>query len=326
MSSQSPYIMVGVDKIQGADYRQDIGDITALVASIKERGMLAPLIITPDLLLLAGQRRLAAYREIGWTIAPAIMVADLTEALRLIQSQGDICQAPMNLFDQVRLGLNLETLDGLVGRHSPSREAIAAMFGISAVHYHRARVITLASRSALPAIRRVAEAAMMDILVAGHGVRTGYDQVLAAKAGRPVPPLVTDEPAPLRGEVRRVEQLATMRELAATGMTAGQIGAEMGLSRSRVLVVAKRAGLRILGEVAIHKTHHVNSDRVIRETVHTLDGLASAAGLVDVATIDPVELPQWITSLTDSIRVLNRLLGQMKEQAKEGTEKERGIL
>jgi ParB family chromosome partitioning protein len=56
-----------VDSIMvGARHRKDLGDLTRLVESIRQYGVLQPITITPDGVLLCGARRLAAVKELGW--------------------------------------------------------------------------------------------------------------------------------------------------------------------------------------------------------------------------------------------------------------------
>ena len=66
----------------GKRYRQHLGDIGALAASIAEHGLLHPIVVTPEGLLVAGERRLAAVRALGWATVPVTIVdpADLLRA------------------------------------------------------------------------------------------------------------------------------------------------------------------------------------------------------------------------------------------------------
>jgi ParB family chromosome partitioning protein len=48
-------------------FRQDLGDIESLAASIKEFGLLNPILVTDKNHLVAGRRRLAACKLLGWT-------------------------------------------------------------------------------------------------------------------------------------------------------------------------------------------------------------------------------------------------------------------
>ena len=66
--------MVPLDKIHWATrYRADLGDIESLVESIKEKGILQPITVTPDFELLAGERRVTAARAAGLTEIPALV-------------------------------------------------------------------------------------------------------------------------------------------------------------------------------------------------------------------------------------------------------------
>jgi len=52
--------------VVGVRHRKDLGDIDPLIRSIRERGLLQPITITPDGVLVCGLRRLEAVRRIGW--------------------------------------------------------------------------------------------------------------------------------------------------------------------------------------------------------------------------------------------------------------------
>jgi ParB family chromosome partitioning protein len=51
-------------------YRHDLGDIQELAESIREFGLLRPILITPDNRLIAGRRRLEACKVLGWETIP----------------------------------------------------------------------------------------------------------------------------------------------------------------------------------------------------------------------------------------------------------------
>lgn len=58
--------------VPGRRHRRDLGDLEALADSIRERGLLHPIVITADNLLVCGERRLRACRDVlGWERIPA---------------------------------------------------------------------------------------------------------------------------------------------------------------------------------------------------------------------------------------------------------------
>jgi ParB family transcriptional regulator, chromosome partitioning protein len=56
------------DIIIGIRHRRDIGDIGSLARSVAEVGLLHPIVIRPDGVLIAGARRLAACKALGGAI------------------------------------------------------------------------------------------------------------------------------------------------------------------------------------------------------------------------------------------------------------------
>jgi ParB-like chromosome segregation protein Spo0J len=65
-----------IDKIRvGKRHRNDMGDLDALAANMHAVGLLQPIVVTPDGLLLCGERRIAAAKLIRWK---TILVRRLT--------------------------------------------------------------------------------------------------------------------------------------------------------------------------------------------------------------------------------------------------------
>ena len=54
----------------GKRYRHDLGDIDGLAASMAALGLLHPIVVTPDGLLICGERRLCAAKLLGWKQIP----------------------------------------------------------------------------------------------------------------------------------------------------------------------------------------------------------------------------------------------------------------
>jgi N6-adenosine-specific RNA methylase IME4 len=69
------------DIIVGRRHRRDLGDITSLARSIEQNGLLHPVVIRRDGRLIAGERRLEAFKLLGRTEIPVTEV-DLEEIVR----------------------------------------------------------------------------------------------------------------------------------------------------------------------------------------------------------------------------------------------------
>ena len=60
-------MLVDIDKIKVTDrIRKDFGNLDELAEDIKENGLINPPVVTPDLQLIAGERRLRACQRLGW--------------------------------------------------------------------------------------------------------------------------------------------------------------------------------------------------------------------------------------------------------------------
>lgn len=73
----------------GARHRRDFGDIAALAESLADVGLLHPVVVTADHRLVAGARRLAAARSLGWEDIDVTVAANLSEAATLLRAESD---------------------------------------------------------------------------------------------------------------------------------------------------------------------------------------------------------------------------------------------
>ena len=71
----------------GARHRKDLGDIDTLKASIDEHGLLQPLTITEDGILICGRRRLEAIRQLGWKKVNVWMRVGLSPKLSAMMAE-----------------------------------------------------------------------------------------------------------------------------------------------------------------------------------------------------------------------------------------------
>lgn len=79
-----------VDSITvGVRHRKDRGDIAALARSIDEVGILQPITITPDGVLVCGWRRLEAVRRLGWSTLKVWVRSGISDELSHLLAQQD---------------------------------------------------------------------------------------------------------------------------------------------------------------------------------------------------------------------------------------------
>jgi hypothetical protein len=104
-----------LDQIKvGNRCRKEVGDLAALMASMRERGLLRPLLITPDRRLLAGYRRLQAGKRLGYARIQLSVVGDVIEALKLLRAERaeNTCRQSYRLSEAVAVMKALCQLEG----------------------------------------------------------------------------------------------------------------------------------------------------------------------------------------------------------------------
>jgi ParB family chromosome partitioning protein len=96
----------------GRRHRVDLGDIDALAASIDRDGLLQPITITIDGLLICGARRLAAIKQLGWRTVNVWVRSGLSDRLgQLLAEQDDnSLHKPLNQLEAAALYRELKQL------------------------------------------------------------------------------------------------------------------------------------------------------------------------------------------------------------------------
>ncbi len=98
-----------IDKIvERPGSRNESDDLRSLEKSIGDLGLLFPLLVNTDNVLIAGSRRLEACRRLGWKTVPIFRVDVEENSLRALDIliQENLC----------RRDLNVEELETLIGR------------------------------------------------------------------------------------------------------------------------------------------------------------------------------------------------------------------
>lgn len=106
------HVLIEAVRVEGR-HRQDLGDIAALAASIRDIGLLNPITLTREGRLVAGQRRLEACRRLGWDFVPVRYVDNLDDAITLLLAERDenTQRKDMSPEELLRLGASLEALE-----------------------------------------------------------------------------------------------------------------------------------------------------------------------------------------------------------------------
>lgn len=96
----------------GRRHRADLGDIGELAASIEREGLLQPITIAPDGVLVCGMRRLAAMRQLGWRTANVWVRSGISDDLGQLLAEQDenALHKPLTQTEQASLYRELKAL------------------------------------------------------------------------------------------------------------------------------------------------------------------------------------------------------------------------
>ena len=332
----------------GKRARKDPGDLEGLMKSISELTLLQPIVVTRAGELIAGQRRLEACKQLGWEAIPAVVAEGIADAVDRLKAERDenTCRKDMTPSELVAIGRAIEEMERpkaetamrkgqergwaaqrgeTVKRTSTpdqttsenrfkTSDAVGQALGISARNYERARALVQAAEHGDERARE--EVRRMDETGSITPAYNRWKQRPQAPAGRarsePEPP---PEPKALGKNRASVEERTRqVRELAASGHNSRQIADILGYGNVVTFRNFVRTnGIEIPADAVINKARSIDSNRIVRETVHALEGLAMGVQLADLSDLETSQLRDWSASLTDSIRTLTRFTKQIKE-------------
>ena len=108
----------------------------------------------------------------------------------------------------------------------------------------------------------------------------------------------------------RVEKAKT---LAASGHTSRQISAAIGIVAESFTSFKARHGINVPADNGIARSRRIDPNRVVNEIALSLEAAVMTLDLIDIADLDPTQIDHWATSISNSLKPLNRLCKQLKE-------------
>lgn len=101
--------------VVGERRREDYGDLDGLAESIERFGLLHPVVVDEAGNLVAGERRLRACEQLGWTVVDVRRLGDLTEAERReIELEENLRRKDLTPFEQAKVMTGLAATAGEV--------------------------------------------------------------------------------------------------------------------------------------------------------------------------------------------------------------------
>jgi hypothetical protein len=305
-----------VDSIElGERHRQDMGDIDSLARSIVELGLLHPIVVTPELKLIAGQRRLEAFKQLGREEIP-VTVIDLEEVIRGEWAEnaerkaftpseavaiGRIIEERERAKGKERLGHNQYT--SLSEKFSETtqhrtRDIVGAALGMSGPTYEAAKTVVALAEEDPETFGPIKEE--MDRTGRPH---PAYAKTRRVKAG--------ESPAAAPPRNSRIA-IATRREhiirMGKERHSVDAIAAKVGVNAQLVSEVLRNEGIELVSE-RIGRLHKVDANETMEGLVNQAVPAENAVSLVlaDWESLDRAQFQRWSEELRSAIRTLSRL-------------------
>lgn len=118
------------------------------------------------------------------------------------------------------------------------------------------------------------------------------------------------------------QQLDLIAELARTGASSRQIAKKVGVTIDRLSRLTREHGIEVPADRIVGKTHRINPERVVRESVNTLQGVETSLSLLtseeyDGFTLD--QLKEWLKALEEPARAIRTLVKELNARVRDTT-------
>lgn len=312
---------ITIDSIEiGERHRKDMGDLSGLIKSIEDVGLLQPIVITPDLRLIAGCRRIAAYRQLGRDEIEAHVI-DLDDLLNGERAEntvrkdftpseavaiGRAIEERQRKQNEARMlaGTNqyTEPSDKLPQGSGRTRDVVGRAVGMSGGTYEEAKAVVKAAE-ADPTLKSLVEE--MDL---SGRVSPARRKLKLLREGHPTAPT-------FKSRQVTAERYARIREMALASNRPQTIAAEVGISEDAVRSLLNKWGIPTV-EARIGSSKRIDVAEVMAAIVFHAMPAENAVSLVEGSW---AELPrerfgEWASELSFAIQVLNRLMRAMRKE------------
>lgn len=123
-----------------------------------------------------------------------------------------------------------------------------------------------------------------------------------------------DENPPTGGTTRE-QRAGLIADLAAQGYTSRQMPAKVGVTEETVRQIARDFDIDIAADRSVSRKRVDWTDAVRQTVIGIENSVEFIDGQIDLAEVDFAEADEWLSSLTNSIRALNRFKQQIKEHS-----------
>jgi ParB-like chromosome segregation protein Spo0J len=341
----STALVVGVESIIVADrYRRDLGDVSDLAKSIVDVGLLNPITVREwhgGYRLVAGERRLTAFKQLGLAEIPVRVARDIADARDALVAERDenTARKPMLPSEATALGMAIEEMErplnrpgfrsdlhGTSGSRDPEvrpRDIAAEAIGMSEPSYRRIKqVMKTATDENEPGEVRAAAMEALEKIDAGEPIRPHIERIRETR--RKTETVTVETPATRTNDpqksVRSNDPTDYLTNLAAKHPTARIAFATEAHTRyanvDSMINATQRAGIRwTYTEKQWQARVATSADVLDRSSLAVSIALDAIDVRVDMQTITPEQATEALERLNSS--ALNRIIRHLKEISNE---------
>lgn len=111
----------------------------------------------------------------------------------------------------------------------------------------------------------------------------------------------------------RDDRAKEIARLAGLGYSTRQIAPLIGIGEEAVYNIQRDYGIDIPADKYVKRTRRIDTNRIISQTVTTLEGIAMTLDLINPDDIDQDQAGTWLDSLTVSLKALSKAKRKIKE-------------
>lgn len=293
-----------IDSIKiGNRHRKDLGDIAELAISISQIGLINPITITSEGLLIAGHRRLEACKHLGWRLIQCVIADDIESAIARLTAEQDenTKRKEMTPAERASLGLAIEALEKPKARARQAASAILtnAKLGRGSQSKDLDDTVTVTGReSSLPAQKRYVKET--DSIV---GRVVGWSGTTYSRA-KAVVNAARDESLT---EQQKAVVKAALADMEETGNVSGNFNKVKEAIRPTPTITKKSTSM-------LAKEQRYAFDKNLPQ----MSGMMLLFERID--SLDPEitddEIEKWISSLSKTRRSIEQIIKRLKDMKK----------
>lgn len=306
-------------------------ELLSLAENIKENGLIAPIVLF-DGKILDGRNRMKACeiagvdpRFIAWdgegkSATLYVLSTNLHRRHLTVSQRAAIGAESIEMLHKEALRRQGRRTDLPTSVHDDtevrggSAAVAAAKVGVGSCSINRALAVKRDNPEAFQAMKRGETTANKEYAKLKNGLCSECSESAVTKGMCQKHYRRLRDTGSTKDPMSKAERIVRIEEMVGAGHNSEQIAEVVGVAAEHVRLLARESGIE-LPETAVIGGKKINITKIVMETVIAADHLTVGLDMVD-GKLDQIEkgrIQEWIVSLDGSVRVLARLLKQLRK-------------